>query len=169
MQNFLTQTLTNSYLSSGVSSFPEITEPPSRLRVRNFNPLNDETQDLPKPPYSYAQLISQAIASTRDRQITLNGIYCFISKNYPYYHLGDKGWQNSIRHNLSLNGYFVRVPKALLEGGKGSYWRLDPQFEAKMIGKAFKSKKKSRRSAPVEQLPLGHLTTDQMGEYSDWN
>lgn len=46
-----------------------------------------------KPPYSYAQLIVQAITSHADRQLTLSGIYAYISKHYPYYRASDKGWQ----------------------------------------------------------------------------
>lgn len=49
-----------------------------------------------KPPYSYAQLIVQAVASAHDRQLTLAGIYSFITKNYPYYRSADKGWQVSL-------------------------------------------------------------------------
>ena len=50
-------------------------------------------RDESKPPYSYAQLIVQAITSATDRQLTLSGIYAYITKNYPYYRNADKGWQ----------------------------------------------------------------------------
>lgn len=50
-------------------------------------------QDESKPPYSYAQLIVQAISSAPDRQLTLSGIYAHITKHYPYYRTADKGWQ----------------------------------------------------------------------------
>lgn len=52
-------------------------------------------QDDSKPPYSYAQLIVQAITLATDKQLTLNGIYNHITKNYPYYRTADKGWQVS--------------------------------------------------------------------------
>ena len=38
-----------------------------------------------KPPYSYGQLIVQAIASAPERKLLLNEIYNYISENYPYY------------------------------------------------------------------------------------
>ena len=50
-------------------------------------------QDDSKPPYSYAQLIVQAISSAHDKQLTLSGIYSHITKHYPYYRTADKGWQ----------------------------------------------------------------------------
>lgn len=50
---------------------------------------------MEKPPYSYAQLIVQSITAAPDKQLTLSGIYSYISKNYPYYRTGaNKGWQN---------------------------------------------------------------------------
>ncbi|KAM7371469.1 hypothetical protein PAMP_008706 [Pampus punctatissimus] len=117
----------------------------------------DSPKDDSKPPYSYAQLIVQAITLAQDKQLTLNGIYNHITKNYPYYRTADKGWQNSIRHNLSLNRYFIKVARSQEEPGKGSFWRIDPSSEGKLIEQAFR--KRRPRGVPCFRTPHGPLSS----------
>ncbi|XP_052408132.1 forkhead box protein K1 isoform X2 [Carassius gibelio] len=117
----------------------------------------DSPKDESKPPYSYAQLIVQAISSAPDRQLTLSGIYAHITKHYPYYRTADKGWQNSIRHNLSLNRYFIKVPRSQEEPGKGSFWRVDPSSESKLVEQAFR--KRRQRGVSCFRTPFGPLSS----------
>lgn len=112
--------------SSGVNTVEEFLEhlsDHSRVVV-----LQDPNK---KPPYSYAMMIVLSILQSDTGKLTLSQIYYWISSHFPYYKREDAGWQNSIRHNLSLNEAFVKGGKSL--DGKGHFWEIKPGYESKFF------------------------------------
>ncbi|NXE01623.1 FXI1E protein, partial [Chaetorhynchus papuensis] len=139
-----------------------------------------------RPPYSYSALIAMAIHSAPGRRRTLSQIYQFVAENFPFYRRGGAGWQNSIRHNLSLNECFRRVPRAegepgkarrgraaeggahrgsatglLLSAGKGSYWTLDPDCEKMFDNGSFRRRRKRRAEGAGAAEAAGDSGGDQ--------
>lgn len=119
---------------------------------------SNAAKDL-KPPHSYAQLIGMAILSTSDQQMTLSNIYKWIMANYAFYRFNTGGWQNSIRHNLSLNKAFTKIARRTDEPGKGMKWMIEPSEFESFVGQGMKGCRRPPVQANLSQLPSATQAT----------
>ncbi|XP_043917865.1 forkhead box protein E1 [Protopterus annectens] len=106
-----------------------------------------------KPPYSYIALIAMSIANSPERKLTLGGIYKFIMERFPFYRDNSKKWQNSIRHNLTLNDCFIKIPREPGRPGKGNYWALDPNAEDMFDSGSFLRRRKRFKRSDISTYP----------------
>ncbi|AEO69174.1 uncharacterized protein THITE_2119283 [Thermothielavioides terrestris NRRL 8126] len=121
----------------------------------------DENRHI-KPQYSYAQMITQAIINTPDQKLNLAGIYHYIQSRYAYYrHQPANGWQNSIRHNLSLNKAFEKIARSTDEPGKGMKWQLVSDSRDEMVRAAWRGGRGGHRgsSNPSSPSQLSYITS----------
>ncbi|MCJ1434833.1 hypothetical protein MMC27_004203 [Xylographa pallens] len=111
-----------SYIDEPV--LPQLPDPSEMPRIED---------DGSKPPYSYATLIGMSIMRAPNRRLTLAQIYKWISDTFSYYRAADAGWQNSIRHNLSLSKAFTKQERPKDDPGKGNYWAIESGMEIQFV------------------------------------
>lgn len=132
-------------------------KPKSNSRKEKKHPTPLSPSQIPpeyreKPPNSYSSLIEISLRSyATERGMSLSEIYSAIQALFPYYQYAAYGWQNSVRHNLSLNKSFVKIAKE----GKGWLWGLDEELcrerEAKKNRPLVKERKEQERREKRER------------------
>ncbi|XP_018416907.1 PREDICTED: forkhead box protein J1.2-like [Nanorana parkeri] len=142
-------------VSLGSNAWPSLpTSAPNPIQEVDYR-----TNPHVKPPYSYASLICMAMEASQQRKLTLSAIYSWITQNFCYYRHADPSWQNSIRHNLSLNKCFMKVPRGKDEPGKGGFWQMDPRYADMFVNGVLKRRRMpaSHLDPPrCNKLPLHH-------------
>ncbi|PYH40884.1 uncharacterized protein BP01DRAFT_419103 [Aspergillus saccharolyticus JOP 1030-1] len=88
-------------------------------------PSPDDTGEEANSEAPYSCLIEKALLEAPDKKLTLQDIYSWFEKRtIKGRDRSSKGWQNSVRHNLSMNAAFEAIREE--EPGKKAqnYWRL---------------------------------------------
>ncbi|KAA8915877.1 hypothetical protein TRICI_001970 [Trichomonascus ciferrii] len=106
---------------------------PPQFRIPEPHEMPPLVDDGKKPPFSYATLIGMAILRSPKRKLTLAQIYQWINDTFEWYRNSKSGWQNSIRHNLSLNKAFKKQERPKSDPGKGNYWLVESGCEHQFI------------------------------------
>ncbi|CAB77015.1 DNA-binding forkhead transcription factor for ribosomal proteins Fhl1 [Schizosaccharomyces pombe] len=136
------------------------TSPSDTVLHPDLNGSPDTGDATQKPNLSYANLIARTLIANPNKKMTLGDICEWIANNWSYYRHQPPAWHNSIRHNLSLNKAFIRIPRRQNEPGKGSFWMLDPSYIDQFEGNFFRRTKKPTPSA----TPAAHPDTARENE-----
>ena len=126
---------------------------PSKKRKDNSNFEPNEDIGYGKPNLSFAQLIAEALNNAPEQSLALSDIYKAINAKHPYYELETRGWQNSIRHNLTMNENFIREQQVPNYGKRGCYWKLSKDVPISLL----ETKKKLRRKKRSAKAIQGNL------------
>ncbi|SPP87516.1 forkhead box protein biniou [Drosophila guanche] len=123
-----------------------------------------------KPALSYINMIGHAIKESPSGKLTLSEIYGYLQKSYEFFNGPYVGWKNSVRHNLSLNECFKKLPKGMGVGkpGKGNYWTID-ENSAHLFEDEGSLRRRPRgyRSKIKTKSYAGHTNGFYAGSYGD--
>lgn len=99
------------------------------------------------------------LQSAPSKMLTLSEIYQFIMDHFPFYRQNQQRWQNSIRHSLSFNDCFIKVPRTPDRPGKGSFWSLHPDSGNMFENGCYLRRQKRFKDDKKEAVRSAHRAT----------
>ncbi|KAL3321121.1 Forkhead box protein F1 [Cichlidogyrus casuarinus] len=138
---------------ASLRSFAMMLQQVSEHMLQNQTQLPTSVQlqhESKRPEFTYIQLIQMAIKTSEEGKCTLNEIYKYLQGNWEFFRGSYTGWKNSIRHTLSVNDLFVKIPKDINRQGKTHYWTLNPN--AMGLGGIKRLRKQSEVLPPLRQI-----------------
>ena len=105
-----------------------------------------------RPNFSYSKMIAEALNQAENEMMSLYEIMIYISRRYPFFRMEVKGWQNAIRHNLSVNPRFNRVPNSKSNMGSGNLWTMKEKPEWPIGGEKGSHLLSEERRVPVDNI-----------------
>ena len=98
---------------------------------------------------SYTEMIAKVILSDTSTAKTLQDIYRTMEQSHPFLQQRGRSWKNSVRHTLSFNECFLKVPRE--DSGQRCNWTVHPRYLHRFsIGNFKSSKIFCRRSRPLK-------------------
>lgn len=132
----------------------------------SISPKGSSSRRIDKPPFSYISLIFMAIQSSQHKRATLAEIYQYLQQEFLFFRGAYHGWKNSVRHNLSLNECFIKLPKEIGRPGKGHYWTIDPQFENMFETGSFRRRPRGFRRKKLVPLNTNVYSVSNVTDYN---
>lgn len=128
------------------------------------SPMSDDAPELSRDLQhdkiaSYTEMIAHAIFSSENNMCTLQDVYTYLDEQYPVLKSRGKSWKNSVRHTLSLNEWFVKIPR--MDNGKCCYWSVHPVYLQRFKRGDFQKQRKSTLKAAARKAHLRDI--DQAG------
>ncbi|CAF1361153.1 unnamed protein product, partial [Didymodactylos carnosus] len=109
-------TTITSPLRSSIEKSTNLTKQVTKLNDDLTNP-DHYTTDNARPPFTYKQLIRQAIFESPKNELAVKQIYEWFQQQFIYYRKSTQKWQNAVRSCLAAERCFKRV--------RDTVWTID--------------------------------------------
>ena len=151
------------YSTSSTGDHQQLESSTSAGEVFEVSGVSENPENKTRPNASYVAMISQAILTSPEEELTLSDIYQWIENNYTFFkNKTDGKWKNSVRHALSLHDCFIKHWRP--NHAKGHFWAINPIYKANFLKGDYRKLKKMRCISPAVSLHELYMT----GAYYDF-